>query len=139
MKEDQAQQNGAKILVVDDDKLVRPLLSRCLPGYDIVVARDGLAGLKAAQEDSPDIIVADYILPKMNGVHLCRLLRMDKRTKDIPVILLSVVQEEDYRQRAMQAGASCLISKAAMVEELEPTVARLLREKADAAEDESTG
>ena len=136
MKEDRAEQGGAKILVVDDDKLVRPLVSRCLPAYELVIARDGLAGLKAAQEISPDIIVADYILPKMNGVHLCRLLRMDKRTKDIPVILLSVVQEEDYRQRAMQSGASCLISKAAMVEELGPTVDRLLREKAEAAESE---
>lgn len=135
MKDEQAMQSGANVLVVDDDKLVRPLVARCLPGYELVVVRDGLAGLKAAQEGSPDIIVADYILPKMNGVHLCRLLRMDKRTKDIPVILLSVVQEEDYRQRAIQSGASCLISKAAMVEELGPTVDRLLRERAEAAGD----
>ena len=135
MNEDQATQSGAKVLVVDDDKLVRPLVARCLPGYEIAIARDGLAGLKAAQESSPDIIVADYILPKMNGVHLCRLLRMDKRTRGIPVILLSVVQEEDYRKSAMQSGASCLISKAAMVEELGPTVDRLIREKAEAAGD----
>ena len=115
-----------RILVIDDDPFTRTLVGKCLKGFEVTAEHDGLSGLRAAQKSVPDLIVSDFMMPKMDGLRLMKLLRMDARTRDIPVILLSAVAEEEYRQQALQIGARALVSKSAMRQDLLPAVERIV-------------
>ncbi|WP_429364357.1 response regulator transcription factor [Paraburkholderia sp. GAS32] len=81
----------ATILLVDDDpNILRPLrllLER--EGYSVLTAPDGQAALAAAVVESPNLIVTDWMMPRLDGVGLCRELRDDAATADIPVVMLS--------------------------------------------------
>ena len=81
----------ATILLVDDDpNILRPLrllLER--EGYRVLTAPDGQAALAAAVVESPNLIVTDWMMPRMDGVGLCRRLKDDAATADIPVVMLS--------------------------------------------------
>jgi two-component system, OmpR family, alkaline phosphatase synthesis response regulator PhoP len=81
-----------RILVVDDShsivKMVEVVLKK--EGYEVFTAFDGEAGLRMAQTTHPDLIVLDIIMPKMDGVKMCRMMQNDPATADIPVIFLTV-------------------------------------------------
>ena len=81
----------ATVLVVDDDPVIVKLLQVNfeMDGYDVLTAGDGAEGLARAQNDHPDIIVCDVMMPKMNGLEVAAALKGDQDTKDIPIILLS--------------------------------------------------
>ena len=117
---------GRRILVIDDDRFLKSVLAKCLRGFEVLMEADGLSGLKRAQSWRPDAIVVDFMLPKLNGLRVCRLLRTDSRTKDIPLVLLSVVEESDYQLRAQECGADAVLLKAKMAVELRPTLERLM-------------
>lgn len=127
MSETDTDSEPRRILVVDDDRFLKSVLSKCLRGFDVLIETDGLSGLKRAQDWRPDAIVVDFMLPKLNGLRLCRLLRTDSRTKDIPLVLLSVVEESDYERRAQESGADAIVPKSAMAAELRRTLERLMR------------
>lgn len=80
-----------KILVVDDEPDAVAFLTIRLKssGYDVISASDGEACLKKAAEENPDLIILDIIMPKINGLEVCRCLKKSDRTKDIPVIMLT--------------------------------------------------
>ena len=102
-----------KILIVDDEPDIRKLLEFRLKtaGYEVITAKDGKSALKKAGEDSPDLIVLDVIMPDMNGFEICRLLKKSDRTKDIPVIMLTVLAHEEDLSKGLEKGASCFMSK----------------------------
>ena len=81
----------AKILVVDDEPDERFLVGRVLKkqGHEVTVAENGAAGLKAAQEWAPDLVVTDVMMPVMDGVELIRRLRSDPATAGIPILAAS--------------------------------------------------
>jgi two-component system chemotaxis response regulator CheY len=81
----------ARILVVDDEPDERFLVGRALKkqGHDVTVAENGAAGLRAAQEERPDLIVTDIMMPVMDGVELIRQLRGDPATAGIPILAAS--------------------------------------------------
>lgn len=118
-----------QILVIDDDTFTCALITKCLQGYGVQVEHDGLSGLRAAQRIVPDLIVCDFLMPKLDGLTLCKLLRMDARTRSVPVIMLSAIAENEYRQQALQTGANALVSKSLMQKELRAKVEALLGEK----------
>ncbi len=84
-----------KILLVDDDpdfiEAVKVIVES--GGYDVRVAYDGKEGLEAVQEEKPDLIVLDVMMPVMNGHETCARLKANKETAEIPVILLTAVAE----------------------------------------------
>lgn len=81
-----------RILVVDDSHSIVKMLEVVLKkeGYEVVTAFDGEAGLRAAQNARPDLIILDIIMPKMDGVKMCRMLQNNPATASIPVIFLTV-------------------------------------------------
>src|SRR5881409_1457197 len=82
---------GERVLVIDDSptitKVVQLVLTKA--GYDVHTAPDGEAGLAAVRADRPDVILLDFVMPKMNGYQFCRELTADPLLKDVPVVLMS--------------------------------------------------
>ncbi|MGH7483352.1 MAG: response regulator [Longimicrobiales bacterium] len=101
------------ILVVEDEKNDWEIYGKMLwyNGYDVLYAADGEAGLKLARESPPDLVVADLILPKLNGLELCVALKQDSRTRDIPVIMLTARARSEFEERSRKAGCALYLEK----------------------------
>jgi len=95
-----------RILMVEDDEMNRDMLSRRLErrGYEVVMARDGSAGVQMAAEEQPDVILMDMSLPVLDGWEATRRLKADARTRDIPVIALTAHAMADDERKALDAG-----------------------------------
>lgn len=108
-------QDGAtrvRILLVDDSFTLRRENERALTaaGYQVICAEDGESALRQAQEQKPDLILLDMILPKMSGPEVLQHLKRDARTAAIPVVVLSSLPETN-RQKLMEAGAEDYLEK----------------------------
>ncbi len=119
---------GAKmkktILVIDDEADIREIVRLYLSeeGYDILEASNGQEGILKAQQENPDLIVLDIMLPGINGFEVAKHLKDDPNTQDIPIIILSVLaQDSQYRQ-----GIFDYISKPFRQEDLVATVRKVL-------------
>jgi DNA-binding response OmpR family regulator len=119
-----------RVLVVDDDRVIQQLLevNLELEGYDVVArASDGNEALDKAAELKPDIIILDIMMPKMDGLEVCRRLKADPKLSKIPVILLSA-RAQDFDVRAgLEIGASAYLTKPFDPVELLDVVGRLLK------------
>jgi len=102
-----------KILVVDDEpNIIKVLKSRLShSGYDVITAVDGRTSLKKAKDEKPDLILLDILLPGLNGFEVCKRLKKDKETKDIPIIMLTSLAQERDLSKGLEEGASCFITK----------------------------
>ncbi len=118
-----------KILVIEDEpsqvELLRYNLSR--QGFEVVVAMDGEDGLNAATEDPPDLILLDWMLPSLPGVEVCRQLRRNKSTREIPIIMLTARSEERDKVRGLDIGADDYVTKPYSIKELIARVHAALR------------
>lgn len=87
----------SKILLVEDDKILLKMYQDKLEneGYQVIVAIDGREGLKKVEEEKPDFILLDLMMPKLSGVEVLKILKSNGDTRDIPVAILSVIPEED--------------------------------------------
>jgi len=125
LPEAQAAASGP-ILVVEDDRataeLVRLYLVR--DGYSVVVAADGAEGLRLARERKPNLIVLDLMLPKMDGLELCRTLRADS---NVPIIMVTARVEEEDRLTGLDLGADDYVTKPFSPRELVARVRAVLR------------
>jgi two-component system cell cycle response regulator DivK len=105
--------SGRTVLYVEDNefnrKIVRQLLSRT--SYRLVEANDGEAGVAAAREQLPDLILMDVQLPKMSGLDATRLLKGDATTAHIPIIVITSFALSGDDRKAMDAGASSYLAK----------------------------
>jgi len=101
------------VLVVDDDADIRELITWKLSqaGYTTLAASDGEAGLTAAVDGVPDLILVDWMMPKMTGIEVCRALRDDPVTSRIPIILLTAKAQEAEVERGFAAGVDDYIVK----------------------------
>jgi two-component system KDP operon response regulator KdpE len=115
-----------RILVVDDEpqitRVLRPSLSS--QGYDIRVANDGETALEIMKDWTPDLVITDLSMPNMDGLELCRRLRVSTQ---IPIIVLSVRGEEKTKVQALDAGADDYVTKPFGIEELLARVRANLR------------
>ena len=122
-------QLSRKILVVDDDPnvvdLVRLYLER--DGHEVLIANDGVAGLETAREELPDLIVLDLMMPRMDGMELCRTLRVES---SVPVVMLTAMVEEDDRLAGLDLGADAYVTKPFSPRELAARVRAVLRRTA---------
>jgi two-component system sensor histidine kinase/response regulator len=102
-----------EILIVDDKYEDIHILDEILSndGYLVRVARDGNSGLRAAQYDKPDLIILDVMLPDIDGLTICQQLRADENLSDIPVIIVSAVDDVNLKARAFEVGAYDYVTK----------------------------
>ena len=103
-----------KILFVEDESALQKTFDDVLrqEGYEIVPALDGEIGLSLAKSTKPDLILLDLILPKLNGFEVLKRLKEDKETKEIPVIVLTNLEDMADIERALELGATTYLVKA---------------------------
>ena len=101
------------VLVIEDEKDIRILLeyNLKLDGFKVYSAADGPAGLKIASEKTPDVILLDWVMPKMDGLEVLSELRHDERTKDIIVFMLTAKNMMDDLETVLASGADDYITK----------------------------
>ena len=122
------------ILLVDDEESVRKTLGRRLEleGYHVVAADSGEEGLKIAQEQLPDLVLLDIMMPKMKGRDVCAKLKANPKTQHIPVIFLTALGLADHIKAGMDLGAEDYIVKpfepAELKERIAVTLARVQRD-----------
>jgi two-component system, cell cycle response regulator len=119
------------ILVADDDPDTLSLIERHLKreAYEVVTARDGREALEAALGSSPDVMILDVMMPGLDGLEVCRILKESPTMRDIPVIFLSALDETDVKISGLSLGANDYVSKPYKTEELIARVGVALRLK----------
>jgi DNA-binding response OmpR family regulator len=97
----------AKILFVDDDNFLRKVYEAELKekNFDVILAQDGEEGLEKAQLEDPDLIILDMIMPKKSGFEVLTELQRNPKTRNIPVIILSNLGQEDDKKKGVDLGA----------------------------------
>ena len=102
-----------RVLVIDDDDAVRWVLQRNLEhaGFEVATAEHGLEGLAMINQQPPDVVVLDLMMPVMDGFGVLDALRTDVTTAGIPVVVLTAMAAPDMQQRCEQAGASRVMTK----------------------------
>lgn len=102
-----------KILLVDDEPDVQTIVTTRLAtlGFEVLIARDGQEGLDLARRESPDAILLDLMLPKLDGYKVCRMLKFDKAFEKIPVIIFSAKSSHPDRKLAEESGADAYLTK----------------------------
>jgi DNA-binding response OmpR family regulator len=118
----------SKILVVEDDndicELIKFKLTRL--GHDVIVEHDGEAGLAAALAESPDLVILDWMMPRLTGLEVCIQMRADPRPCRSPVILLTAKAQEADVEHGLAAGADDYVVKPFSPRELASRVDALL-------------
>jgi putative two-component system response regulator len=102
-----------RVLIVDDEPFnIKVLVDLLQPHYQLQVARDGSQALALLAEDTlPDLILLDWMMPVMDGIEVCRRLKADQRTRDIPIIFVTALGQAEAEVRALEAGAVDFITK----------------------------
>jgi len=102
-----------RVLIVDDDQTLCDMYAERLKaeGFDVAVAYNGEEGAAKAVEYLPNVILLDIMMPKVNGFNTLEILKSTKETKDIPVLLLTALIQEENKRRGLQAGAMDYIIK----------------------------
>lgn len=117
------------LLIVEDDPDIRELLNTTLTfrGYRVITARDGREGLEVVEKEHPAMVIADIMMPALDGFGLVHRLRIDRETRDIPVVFITAtyVAPED-KEFALSIGATRFIEKPIDLEEFLRTIAELL-------------
>ena len=124
-----------RILLIEDDLDIADFIQRGLvyKDYDVEVAHDGEAGLEAASDKPPDLVLLDIGLPGLSGLEVCRRLRDEAGTADTPVLFLTGLGREAEEEAAATVGAQGVITKPFSPSALVKQVAQMLRRPAAAA------
>jgi two-component system phosphate regulon response regulator PhoB len=117
------------ILVVEDEDALSELLQYNLKkeGFRVSVAADGEEALMLVEERQPDVVVLDWMLPKISGIEVCRRLRSRQESRNLPIIMLTARGEETDRIRGLDTGADDYIVKPFLMKELFARVRAVLR------------
>jgi DNA-binding response OmpR family regulator len=97
-------------------------------GFTIVLATDGFQGLEMARTESPELIVLDIMLPKMDGFKVCRILKFDDKYKHIPIIMLTARIQEVDKETGFKTGADAYMTKPFEPEELIKKINQVLEQ-----------
>ncbi|MEE4175025.1 MAG: response regulator [Xanthomonadales bacterium] len=125
-----AARNRKLVIVVDDSITMRKVTSRVLEGkdYEVITARDGVDALEQLQDRTPDIMLFDIEMPRMDGYELTERVRDDGRFRHTPIMMITSRAGQKHQDRAMQAGATAYLTKPYREDELLMEVERLLHE-----------
>jgi len=130
--------SSTRILIIEDEQDVVDLVTLHLrkAGFEVSTAIDGAAGLRKAREESPALIILDLMLPRMPGLEICKVLKTDVSTRQIPIIMLTAKAEEVDRIVGLEFGADDYVTKPFSPRELVLRVNAILRRgKGDAGEE----
>jgi two-component system phosphate regulon response regulator PhoB len=117
------------VLLVEDEPAQREMLAYNLEaeGFDVITADNGEDGLILVDENDPDLIVLDWMMPQLSGIEVCRRLKSNSKTRQIPVIMLSARADEVDRVHGLETGADDYVAKPYSVIELMARVKAHLR------------
>jgi len=120
-----------RVLVVDDDADIRMIVTATLRKMDmpvdVVQAEDGMAAVEKAREATPDLVILDVMMPRMDGFDTCRALRADVRTAFVPILMLTASADQDSRTKGYLIGTDDYMAKPFLPVDLKLRIARLLR------------
>jgi DNA-binding response OmpR family regulator len=124
------------VLIVEDEPALASTLSYNLRknGFNVMSEADGVAGLRTARRDHPDVIVLDLMLPGMDGLEVCRRLRTES---DVPILMLTAKSEETDKIVGLEVGADDYLTKPFSIRELMARVRALLRRSGARRDDDS--
>jgi CheY-like chemotaxis protein len=120
-----------KVVIADDEAHIRLLIEQTLEDLDdqgvvILTAANGEDALRLIQEEQPDLVFLDVMMPKMNGYEVCETVKRDLGMQDTYVVILTAKGQEYDRQRGEQAGADCYMTKPFDPDELLELAGRIL-------------
>src|ERR1700689_1276991 len=129
MISDDTKSATSKILIADDNVQNCELIDAYLAeeGYELIVAYDGQQALKRTEEQLPDLILLDIMMPKLSGYEVCHWMKSSPRTKDIPVLMVTALNEQGDIEKAVRAGCDDFLTKPVNSLELKTRVKSLLR------------
>lgn len=118
-----------KILIVDDSHFFRTQMQTSLlgAGYKVVTACDGEEGLMMVKKEKPDLVLLDGVMPKLNGLDVCRILRESESNNLMPIIMLTSLDQQEYRLEGLELGADDYIIKPFNERELLSRIRNTLR------------
>jgi DNA-binding response OmpR family regulator len=118
-----------KILLIEDDRDIVEMVEYNLQeeGYETIAALDGQKGIEKAQTEKPDLIILDIMLPVIDGFEVCKILKSDNRTMNIPVIILSAKSQETDKVVGLELGADDYVTKPFSPRELIARIRAILR------------
>ena len=108
------------ILVAEDEKIIRELLTGKLRerGYKVLEAADGVEALTIIKSERPDIVILDLLMPKMEGIEVCRVVKENQELINIKIIVFTAKDELKKRREALQYGADYYLTKPARFSEI---------------------
>ena len=129
---------AAQILIVEDEPAIQALIAYALKqaGYTVLQAENAEKALRMVNEKLPDLVMLDWMLPKMNGVEFARLLRRKERTKSLPIIMLTARIDESDKVCGLEIGADDYITKPFSPRELVARIKAVLRRRLPELSDE---
>jgi two-component system cell cycle response regulator len=119
---------SVRVLVVDDNFVNVRLLEELLKSaaYEVTTAMSGDAALEKIAQSRPDIVLLDVMMPGMDGYEVCRRIRQEEKTAQLPVIMVTALDKESDREMALAAGANDFLSKPVEDNLLLPAIRRIL-------------
>ena len=131
--------DSKNILVVEDDLDIRELISFNLAneGHQVFEANDGEVGIDKARNNNPDLILLDLMLPGIQGLDVCRIIKSDQETKEIPIIMVTALGQEEDIVKGLETGADDYITKPFSIKVLIARVNAVLKRSIEVGEDKS--
>ena len=131
--------DSKNILVVEDDLDIRELISFNLAneGHQVFEANDGEVGIDKARNNNPDLILLDLMLPGIQGLDVCRIIKSDQETKEIPIIMVTALGQEEDIVKGLETGADDYITKPFSIKVLIARVNAVLKRSTEAGENKS--
>jgi len=131
--------DSKNILVVEDDLDIRELISFNLvsEGHQVFEANDGEVGIDKARNNNPDLILLDLMLPGIQGLDVCRIIKSDQETKEIPIIMVTALGQEEDIVKGLETGADDYITKPFSIKVLIARVNAVLKRSIEVGENKS--
>ena len=126
------------VLVIEDEPDIRELIEFNLKKFDhsVILANNGEKGLKDARHYEPDLILLDLMLPGIQGIDVCRVIKSDENIKSIPIIILSALGQEEDIVLGLEAGADDYVSKPFSLDVLNARIKTVLRRYSNKDDDD---
>ncbi len=121
-----------KILVVDDEPLIRLLLEQTLEvfeehGVEVLSAENGLDAVEMIGKERPELVFLDVMMPKMNGFEVCSIVKQQMQLNDVCIVMLTAKGQEQDKQKAEEAGTDQYITKPFSIQEVTDKVSEILK------------
>lgn len=121
--------NNKKILLADDDDSVRQTGALILKswGMDVIVSENGRDVIDIVRDETLDLIILDVVMPVIDGFVVCKILKQDPKTQNIPIILLTGLDKTGYVNKGYECGADCYMIKPVDWDEIKLKISKLLK------------